>query len=724
MPPKQPSSGLPLEGKTFVFTAEMESLDRETAKDKIKTLGGKATDSVSGKTSYLVAGSRLEGAGAPGTVEETSKYRKAESLIAEGKPLIILREQEFLQLLEAAEQKAAGTSATGGAAAGRGQQLPSPMQQGGSSASSGAAAARSAAGPAVVPASMTTKPNEHIPWVLKYAPKSVDDLQGHQTQVKKLREWLRDWDDVVLRGNKKPAGNFRGQVENVNARGALITGPPGIGKTTAVKIVCEEFKDTHVAQWYNASDSRGKKAIDQLAMGLAQVAGVDWTAGATLKEQKVTKRTIIVMDEADGMGAGDRMGTSALAKLIQTTSNPVICIANDGSKEQKMRTLASKCYDLKFFRPIKTQIAKRVAFICAQEGIRAEPNALEALAEATGNDLRQVITQCQALAARGTQTIDAGALTFANVKDKVKQIEKDMTIDGFGGAKKLLDAREHKKMNFHEQMDAYFADYDLVPLLVQENYIKYYEQANGKSVSDVAFAADLIAQGDYCSKVLRKENAWSLLPDVGLCGSVYPTAKVSGFRNFPDFPQWLGKNSSANKSKRVVKDLSEAVWKKSGMNPDQMIQTGFAELLYTKIIGFLKKGDIPRAAAQLDKLGLTRDHLAAQLSECRAPFDLRDEYKLLDTDVKKKLGLELKKPEYTNQPLGGGAVLKRPRKEKKEKAAQNDDGQEHDEESESEEESEVDDAAKLDEALKAAKAKPKGKAKAKGKAAAKKKTKT
>ena len=128
----------------------------------------------------------------------------------------------------------------------------------------------------------------------------MEELQGHQTQVKKLSTWLQDWDNVVLRGEKKPAGNFRGQPENVNARGALITGPPGIGKTTAVKLICEQFKDTHVAQWYNASDSRSKKVIDQLSMGIAQVAGVDWANGGKLIGQKMTKRTIIVMDEADG----------------------------------------------------------------------------------------------------------------------------------------------------------------------------------------------------------------------------------------------------------------------------------------------------------------------------------------------------------------------------------------------------------------------------------------
>eukprot|EP00392_Amoebophrya_sp_AT5.2_P010992 g11067.t1 len=655
--------GQPLFGQTFVFTAAMENLERSVAEVRVKTLGGKVTGSISGKTTYLVAGSILEHAGAPGpggapapdSVEQTSKYRKAQQLIDEGKGIKILREEEFAELLRVGDEARAAAGFGGVAAAAPGGVVLGASNPAGPTVVAGAPSASASfsrpGSAAAVPLAPAAAVGEQLPWVIKYAPKSVEELQGHQTQVKKLSTWLQDWDNVVLRGEKKPAGNFRGQPENVNARGALITGPPGIGKTTAVKLICEQFKDTHVAQWYNASDSRSKKVIDQLSMGIAQVAGVDWANGGKLIGQKMTKRTIIVMDEADGalfqrMGAGDRMGTAALAQLISKTQNPVICIANDSSKETKMRTLGTKCFDVKFSRPVKTQIAKRLAFICAQEGIHAEVNALEALAEACGNDLRQCITQCQSLACRGAKTIDAGSLTFENVKDKVREIEKDLSIDGFGAARKLLMSSENRKLNLHEKMDAFFADYDFVPLLVQENYVKYYENSNQKSMIDVAFAADLIAAGDYTSKVLRKENAWSLLNDVGLLSSVYPTQKVNGFRNFPDFPQWLGKNSSANKSKRVVKDLHEVLWKRASLTPDQMVCSGYSELLYTKIIKALKAGNITEAAKLLDAHGLSRDHLMAQLSECRAPFDLRDEYKLLDSSVKKELGTELKKTSY------------------------------------------------------------------------------
>jgi DNA ligase (NAD+) len=56
-------------GQTFVITGTLPSLSREEAKAYIEARGGKVTDSVSKKTSYLVVGE------APG-----SKLDKAQSL--------------------------------------------------------------------------------------------------------------------------------------------------------------------------------------------------------------------------------------------------------------------------------------------------------------------------------------------------------------------------------------------------------------------------------------------------------------------------------------------------------------------------------------------------------------------------------------------------------------------------------------------------------------------
>ena len=73
-----------LAGKTFVFTGELKGYSREEAEELVKNLGGKASSSVSSKTSYVVVGE------SPG-----SKYGKAKTL---GVP--ILSEEEFEKLIK------------------------------------------------------------------------------------------------------------------------------------------------------------------------------------------------------------------------------------------------------------------------------------------------------------------------------------------------------------------------------------------------------------------------------------------------------------------------------------------------------------------------------------------------------------------------------------------------------------------------------------------------
>jgi len=74
-------AGGPFNGKTFVITGTLPTMSREEAAAFIKAHGGKVTDSVSKKTSYLVVG---EGPG--------SKLAKAEKLGVE-----ILDEKTFIE---------------------------------------------------------------------------------------------------------------------------------------------------------------------------------------------------------------------------------------------------------------------------------------------------------------------------------------------------------------------------------------------------------------------------------------------------------------------------------------------------------------------------------------------------------------------------------------------------------------------------------------------------
>ncbi|MBN2367248.1 MAG: NAD-dependent DNA ligase LigA [Calditrichaeota bacterium] len=78
---------IPLEGKTFVFTGELDHYSRSEAKDLVESLGARATSSVSGNTDYLVVGEN------PGSKLDDAKKENVK----------ILKEKDFQKMIEEVE---------------------------------------------------------------------------------------------------------------------------------------------------------------------------------------------------------------------------------------------------------------------------------------------------------------------------------------------------------------------------------------------------------------------------------------------------------------------------------------------------------------------------------------------------------------------------------------------------------------------------------------------
>lgn len=94
---------------------------------------------------------------------------------------------------------------------------------------------------------------------------------------------------------------------------ALLSGPPGIGKTTAAVLVSKEegFKVCE----FNASDTRSKNRLQEVLGEMIRNSNITSFMG---KKEK-TAKTVIVMDEVDGMSAGDRGGVAQLIQFIKKT---------------------------------------------------------------------------------------------------------------------------------------------------------------------------------------------------------------------------------------------------------------------------------------------------------------------------------------------------------------------------------------------------------------------
>ena len=80
----------------------------------------------------------------------------------------------------------------------------------------------------------------------RYRPKSTKSIigqSGNKSNAKKLSKWLHDWESNHLRPEggraKQPGGGRSFQEDGSSYKAALLSGPPGIGKTTTATLVCE-----------------------------------------------------------------------------------------------------------------------------------------------------------------------------------------------------------------------------------------------------------------------------------------------------------------------------------------------------------------------------------------------------------------------------------------------------------------------------------------------------
>ncbi|XP_005181649.1 replication factor C subunit 1 [Musca domestica] len=419
-------------------------------------------------------------------------------------------------------------------------------------------------------------------WVDKYKPTSVKEIIGQQgpaSNVAKLTNWLSKW--YVNHDGKKKLQKPNPWAKNDDGsfyKAALLSGPPGIGKTTTATLVCKELGFDTVE--FNASDTRSKRLLkEEVSELLSNKSLYGYFYG---NAQAVTKKHVLIMDEVDGMaGNEDRGGIQELIGLIKESSVPIICMCNDRN-HQKMRSLVNYCYDLRFNRPQLKQIKGRILSICAKENIKLDSTKLDEIISATNNDIRQSINHISLLSA-GKELNLTSDKKLSKEEDKTAQ--KDLKMGPWDVVRKVFSADEHKTMSFYDKCDLFFHDYSLAPLFVQQNYL-IVSPAGPKSevISKVANTADSLSLGDLVDKKIRSNSAWALLPTQAIFSSVLPGEYMSGhFTGQINFPGWLGKNSRSTKRSRLAQEIHDHTRVKTS-GSRLSIRLDYAPFLLNKIV--------------------------------------------------------------------------------------------------------------------------------------------
>ncbi|KAJ3174600.1 hypothetical protein HDU87_007082 [Geranomyces variabilis] len=257
-------------------------------------------------------------------------------------------------------------------------------------------------------------PKERL-WVDKYSPRMYIDLVGDERINREVLTWVKEWDFCVFKKPRRKPANQKSEPEvpdfkrdplqRPDKKVLLLTGPPGLGKTTLAHVIARHAGYT--VSEINASDDRTGDSVKARLIGALETQSV---LGAR-------RPHLLVIDEIDGASSGgqgdhnfikllidfitgeDRQpkaGSSKKATARRALLRPIICVCNDPYAPvlRPLRHLAQ----LVDFRPppVKT-LARRLHEICRWEGLAADLRTLTALCEMADGDIRSCLNTLQFL---------------------------------------------------------------------------------------------------------------------------------------------------------------------------------------------------------------------------------------------------------------------------------------------------------------------------------------
>ena len=379
-------------------------------------------------------------------------------------------------------------------------------------------------------------------WTEKYRPKSLDEVLGNERAILELRKWAGSWSHGLPK-----------------KRAVILSGRPGIGKTSCAYALAYDYNWTTIE--LNTSDARNAEKIKKVATYGAQ--NETFSDDGSFLSYKQGRRKLIILDEADNLyeksdgssssdtNYSDKGGKKAIIDTIKTTSQPIILIVNDyyGLTKGSGESLKNICKLIKFYDPYPSVIFNLLKKISVKEGINADKQVLQLIADRCKGDIRSAVNDLQSLSLNRNQ-IDAKSLDVIGYRDREKDI--------FNALREVFKTKNIKLIR--ESTSNLDVDPKMLLLWINENLPNEYREIN-----DLIAGYKAISKADiFIGRTDRSQNyaLWSYACDL-MNGGV-ATAKTRTYPNDRyNFPKWLRERKDIKYSLEIKETILSKLGKLS-----------------------------------------------------------------------------------------------------------------------------------------------------------------
>ena len=245
--------------------------------------------------------------------------------------------------------------------------------------------------------------NTDFLWVEQYRPKTIDDCILPSSLMTLFSSYIK-----------------KGELTNL-----LLSGTPGIGKTTVAKVICDQLNCDSIM--INGSEEGG---IDVLRNKIKNFASTVSLSGG---------KKVVILDEADYLNPQSTQ--PALRGFIEEFHTNCRFILTCNFKNRIIEPLHSRFSNIEFrINPkdkgkLATRLFERATFILKEQNVDYEEKVLAELIKKHFPDFRKLINELQRYSVSGS--IDAGILVNIS-NENLKTLMTHLKGKDFGNMRKWV----------------------------------------------------------------------------------------------------------------------------------------------------------------------------------------------------------------------------------------------------------------------------------------------